>query len=57
MNQPSLDPSIPVGAGVGWASECLGAMGYQRRSPTDLAADAAATPWPTPCPILSRSPR
>ena len=37
----SLDPRTPVIAGVGQASERLGAPGYRRRSPVDLAADAA----------------
>src|ERR1700719_2438399 len=36
-----LDPRTPVLAGVGQASERLGQPGYQRRSPADLAADAA----------------
>jgi acetyl-CoA C-acetyltransferase len=36
-----LDPRTPVLAGVGQASERLGQPGYQRRSPVDLAADAA----------------
>ena len=37
MNQPPT----PVVVGVGQASERLGAPDYQRRSPVDLAADAA----------------
>ena len=37
----SLDPGTPVIVGVGQASERLGQPGYQRRSPVDLAADAA----------------
>jgi len=37
MNQPRT----PVVVGVGQASERLGAPDYQRRSPVDLAADAA----------------
>ena len=41
MNQPSLDPRTPVVVGVGQASERLDAQDYQRRSPVDLAADAA----------------
>ncbi len=41
MNQPSLDPRTPVLVGVGQASERLDAQNYQRRSPVDLAADAA----------------
>jgi acetyl-CoA C-acetyltransferase len=45
MNQPrslgDLDPRTPVVAGVGQVSERLGEPGYQRRSPVDLAADAA----------------
>src|SRR5262252_2772729 len=35
------DPRTPVLAGVGQASERLGQPGYRRRSPVDLAADAA----------------
>jgi acetyl-CoA C-acetyltransferase len=45
MNQPHpagyLDPRTPVVVGVGQASERLGTPGYRRRSPVDLAADAA----------------
>ena len=45
MNSPpgigDLDPGTPVVAGVGQVSERLGEPGYQRRSPVDLAADAA----------------
>jgi acetyl-CoA C-acetyltransferase len=45
MNQPGtpddLDPRTPVVVGVGQVSERLGEPGYQRRSPVDLAADAA----------------
>ena len=41
MSQPSLDPRTPVVVGVGQASERLGEPGYRRRSPVDLAADAA----------------
>jgi len=37
----SLDPRTPVIAGVGQSSERLGEPGYRRRSPVDLAADAA----------------
>ena len=37
----SLDPRTPVVVGVGQAAERLGAPGYRRRSPVDLAADAA----------------
>ena len=37
----NLDPRTPVVVGVGQASERLGEPGYQRRSPVDLAADAA----------------
>jgi acetyl-CoA C-acetyltransferase len=37
----SLDLRTPVVVGVGQASERLGEPGYQRRSPVDLAADAA----------------
>ena len=35
-----LDPRTPVVVGVGQASECLGAPGYQGLSPADLAAAA-----------------
>jgi acetyl-CoA C-acetyltransferase len=42
MTQPPVDPRTPVVVGVGQASELLGAPGYRRRSPVDLAADAAA---------------
>ena len=38
-----LDPHTPVLAGVGQASERLGQPGYRRRSPADLAAEAART--------------
>ena len=45
MNQPStagdLDPRTPVIVGVGQVSERLDDAGYRRRSPVDLAADAA----------------
>jgi acetyl-CoA C-acetyltransferase len=41
MRQSALDPRTPVIAGVGQASERLGAPGYRMRSPVDLAADAA----------------
>ena len=41
MNQPSLDPGTPVVVGVGQASERLDARAYRKRSPVDLAADAA----------------
>ncbi len=37
----TLDPRTPVIVGVGQASERLGEPGYRRRSPADLAADAA----------------
>ena len=37
----SLDPRTPVVVGAGQAAERLGAPGYRRRSPVDLAADAA----------------
>jgi acetyl-CoA C-acetyltransferase len=37
----ALDPRTPVLAGVGQAAERLDDPGYQRRSPADLAADAA----------------
>ncbi len=39
MNQ--LDPRTPVVVGVGQASERLGVKAYRKRSPVDLAADAA----------------
>ncbi len=42
MSQPPVDPRTPVVVGVGQASELLDAPGYRRRSPVDLAADAAA---------------
>ena len=38
---PDLDPRTPIVVGVGQASERLGEPGYRRRSPVDLAADAA----------------
>jgi acetyl-CoA C-acetyltransferase len=45
MDQPAgpggLDPRTAVLVGVGQASERLGQPGYRRRSPVDLAADAA----------------
>ena len=45
MSQPrgpgDLDPRTPVLAGAGQVSERLGQPGYHRRSPVDLAADAA----------------
>jgi len=37
----SLDPATPVVVGVGQVAERLGTPGYRRRSPVDLAADAA----------------
>ncbi|MGH3212595.1 MAG: acetyl-CoA acetyltransferase, partial [Trebonia sp.] len=37
----NLDPRTPVIVGVGQSSERLGEPGYRRRSPVDLAADAA----------------
>jgi acetyl-CoA C-acetyltransferase len=37
----NLDPRTPVIVGAGQASERLGEPGYRRRSPVDLAADAA----------------
>ena len=40
-DHPSLDPRTPLVVGVGQASERLGEPGYRRRSPVDLAADAA----------------
>jgi acetyl-CoA C-acetyltransferase len=36
-----LDPSTPIIVGAGQASELLDSPGYRRRSPVDLAADAA----------------
>jgi acetyl-CoA C-acetyltransferase len=36
-----LDPATPVVVGVGQVSERLDTAGYRRRSPVDLAADAA----------------
>jgi len=36
-----LDPRTPVLVGAGQASERLDEPGYRRRSPADLAADAA----------------
>jgi len=41
LNSDDLDPRTPVVVGVGQASERLDTPGYQRRSPVDLAADAA----------------
>src|SRR5205823_12952245 len=40
-DRASLDPRTPVVVGVGQSSERLGEPGYRRRSPVDLAADAA----------------
>lgn len=40
-NLDDLDPRTPVVVGVGQASERLDEPGYRRRSPVDLAADAA----------------
>ena len=40
-NHPALDPRTPVVVGVGQSSERFGEPGYRRRSPVDLAADAA----------------
>ncbi|HUD36487.1 MAG TPA: acetyl-CoA acetyltransferase [Streptosporangiaceae bacterium] len=37
----AVDPRTPVVVGVGQVSERIGEPGYQRRSPVDLAADAA----------------
>ena len=37
----TVDPRTPVVVGVGQSSERLGEPGYRRRSPVDLAADAA----------------
>ncbi|MBV9002052.1 MAG: hypothetical protein JO304_23545, partial [Solirubrobacterales bacterium] len=41
LSLDDLDPHTPVVVGVGQASERLGTPGYRRRSPVDLAADAA----------------
>jgi acetyl-CoA C-acetyltransferase len=41
MDQVRVDPRTPVVVGVGQASERLGDASYRRRSPSDLAADAA----------------
>jgi acetyl-CoA C-acetyltransferase len=41
MPDRGLDPRTPIIAGVGQVSEKPGAAGYRRRSPADLAADAA----------------
>jgi acetyl-CoA C-acetyltransferase len=41
MRPDEIDPRTPVLAGVGQASERLGQPDYRRRSPVDLAADAA----------------
>ncbi len=41
MPDSTVDPSTPVIVGVGQVSERLGEPGYRRRSPVDLAADAA----------------
>jgi acetyl-CoA C-acetyltransferase len=40
-NHDDLDPSTPIVAGVGQVSELLDSPAYRRRSPVDLAADAA----------------
>src|SRR5262249_28280598 len=41
MSGNGIDPRTPVVVGVGQASERLGDPGYRRRSPVELAADAA----------------
>jgi acetyl-CoA C-acetyltransferase len=41
MNQPPVEPRTPVIVGVGQTSERLDDPAYRRRSPVDLAADAA----------------
>ncbi|MEU4244511.1 acetyl-CoA acetyltransferase [Actinoplanes sp. NPDC026619] len=41
LTTDDLDPRTPIVVGVGQASERLDTPGYQRRSPVDLAADAA----------------
>src|SRR5258708_19343812 len=41
MQSDEIDPCTPVLAGVGQACERLGQPDYRRRSPVDLAADAA----------------
>src|SRR3954447_12352786 len=41
MSDPDLDPRTPVVVGVGQSSERLDDAGYRRRSPVELAADAA----------------
>ncbi|MFF5290212.1 acetyl-CoA acetyltransferase [Paractinoplanes globisporus] len=41
MTPDELDPRTPIVVGVGQASERLDEPGYRRRSPVDLAADAA----------------
>ncbi|GIF26714.1 acetyl-CoA C-acetyltransferase [Actinoplanes tereljensis] len=41
LNSDDLDPRTPIVVGVGQASERLDTEGYLRRSPVDLAADAA----------------
>src|SRR5258708_24010455 len=41
MRPDEIDPRTPVLAGVGQACERLGQPDYRRRSPVDLAADAA----------------
>jgi acetyl-CoA C-acetyltransferase len=41
MNIDELDPRTPVVVGVGQSSERLDTDGYRRRSPVELAADAA----------------
>src|SRR5690349_5749414 len=40
-NIDDLDPRTPIVVGVGQSSERLDEPGYRRRSPVDLAADAA----------------
>ncbi|MFF0380223.1 acetyl-CoA acetyltransferase [Actinoplanes missouriensis] len=41
LNYDDLDPRTPIVVGVGQASELLDSPGYRRRSPVELAADAA----------------
>ena len=57
MSQPSLDSRTPVVVGVGQVSERLGEPGYRRRSPVDLAADAArealADTWADPAVVAA----
>ncbi|MEU4562749.1 acetyl-CoA acetyltransferase [Actinoplanes sp. NPDC023936] len=41
LNYDDLDPRTPIVVGAGQASELLDSPGYRRRSPVELAADAA----------------